>query len=137
MTFKTLTGKTVSKNCHKYRIDWDKEERSKIQTKVKKFLQPYWKNYIVFAEFPVFGTKLKIDIFNASKLIGIEIDGQQHTKYVEHFVGNRVGYLNLIKRDVKKEEWCEVNEINLLRINYDEVDLLSHSWFKERFGISL
>jgi hypothetical protein len=59
MRFKTLSGADRAvKKAKNYLIDWDGSSRSKIQFNVKKFLYKYWKNHIVFEEFPVAGTKL-------------------------------------------------------------------------------
>ena len=67
MRLYNIKGRLVSKNVRKYLIDWDKKSRSKVQFKVKKILEPYWKNYVVYEEFPVYGTLLKVDILNATK----------------------------------------------------------------------
>jgi hypothetical protein len=68
MKFKTLHGseKRVSK-IRKYLIDWDKKSKSKIQFNTKQFLKDYWDNHVVFEEFPVAGTRLSLDFYNASK----------------------------------------------------------------------
>ena len=50
-----VNGKLVGKDVVKYRINWNKKCRSKIQFKVKQFLLPYWRNHICFEEFPVYG----------------------------------------------------------------------------------
>ena len=62
MRLYNVNGNLQKKNVSKYLMDWDKKSRSKIQFKVKKFLEPFWKGHIVFEEFPVYGSKLKVDI---------------------------------------------------------------------------
>ena len=136
MRFKTLFGavRTVKK-AKKYLIDWDGPSRSKIQFKTKQFLKDYWSNYIVFEEFPVAGTKLSLDFYNANKKIAVEVQGKQHTKYVPFFHGkNKINYLNQLKRDQEKFKFCELNEIQLVEI-YEE-DTLSKKLF-ENFGVNL
>lgn len=49
------------------RIKWRGKSRSKLQLTVKNFLEPYWKNHIVFEEFPVYGTRMSVDFLNATK----------------------------------------------------------------------
>jgi len=49
----------------------------------------------------------------------IEYDGEQHYKSVEYFGGN-VMFKKIIKRDKTKNDYCLKNNINLLRIKYDE-----------------
>ena len=84
MKFKTLSGaiRRVSK-IKKHLIDWDSKSRSKFQFNVKQFLEPYWNRHVVFEEFPVVGTKMSLDFFNANKKVAIEVQGAQHTKYVK------------------------------------------------------
>ena len=138
MRLKTLSGKLRYKRCNKYRIDWDCEERSKPQYLVKKFFEPYWKNCVCYREFPVFGTLLKIDLYNASYKIAVEIDGTGvHNEFNKFFHKDRIGYFNSITRDFKKEQFCEINNITLIRIYDTEIEKLSVEFIKEKFGISI
>jgi len=133
MRFLTLNGKIINKNYHKYLIDWNKEECSKFQTKVKKFLEPYLKYHIVYSEFLIPGTKMRIDIFDATTRIAYEISGKQHLEYTPFFHQNPAKYLSQIKRDFKKIKFCEINNIKLIEIY--EKDILSVEYFKEKFGL--
>ena len=136
MRFKTLTGaeRTVKK-ATSYLIDWDGQSRSKIQFQAKQFLKKHWSNHIVFEEFPVAGTKLSLDFYNANKKIAVEVQGKQHTKYVPFFHGsNKINYLNQLKRDRDKLKFCEINNIQLVEI-YDG-DKLDKSLFSN-FGVNL
>jgi len=135
MKFKTLDGKERSvKNVKKFIIDWDAKSRSKFQKDVKDFLKKYWHGDVVFEELRIVGTRLSLDFFNANKKIAIEVQGQQHFTYVKFFHGNRINYLNQIKRDVKKIDFCNLNKINLVEI-YPQ-DELSKDLF-EKFGVDL
>jgi hypothetical protein len=117
MKFKTLSGSVAElRNARKYLIKWDGESKSKFQFSVKDFLYPYWRSDIVFEEFKLVGTRLSFDFYNASKKIAIEVQGAQHTKYVKFFHGNRMKYLEQLKRDDKKFRFCEINNINLVEI---------------------
>jgi hypothetical protein len=135
MKFKTLDGKERTvKNIKNCIINWDGKSRSKFQQEVKFFLKKYWQGDVVFEELKVVGTRLTLDFFNANKKIAIEVQGQQHFKYVKFFHGNRANYLGQIKRDVKKIEFCELNNIHLVEI-YPK-DKLSKELF-ETFGVHL
>jgi len=136
MKFKTLHGseKRVSK-IKNYLIDWDAKSRSNIQFQTKQFLKEYWSNHVVFEEFPVVGTRLSIDFYNASQKIAIEVQGAQHRKYVPHFHGkNKVNYIDQLRRDKQKADFCRLNKIQLIDI-YDK-DVLSIELFKS-LGVSL
>jgi hypothetical protein len=135
MKFKTLTGSTAElKNAKRFLIDWDGKSRSKFQYSVKEFLFPFWKTDIVFEELKLVGTRMSFDFYNANKKIAVEVQGQQHTKYVKFFHGNRFKYLEQLKRDDKKMRFCEVNGISLVEIYPN--DLVSVELF-ESFGIIL
>jgi hypothetical protein len=135
MKFKTLDGKERSlRNAKSYIINWDGKSRSKFQFETKKFLKKYWSGDVVFEELKVVGTRLTLDFFNATKRVAIEVQGHQHFTYVKFFHGNRINYLNQIKRDYKKIEFCELNEIKLVEIYPN--DELSKVFF-EKFGVAL
>ena len=135
MKFKTLSGSTAElRNAKKYLVDWNGKSKSKFQLSVRDFLYPYWRSDIVFEEFKLVGTRLSFDLYNASKKIAIEVQGAQHTKYVKFFHGNRMKYLEQLKRDDKKFRFCEINNINLVEIYPNDkicVDLF------ESFGVIL
>ena len=121
MRLYNIYGKLVSKNVSKHLIDWDKKSRSKFQFKVKQILKPYWQNHIVYEEFPVYGSLMRVDFLNATKRIAIEANGRQHSEFVPHFHKSRSEYLKSIKRDHKKTEWLEKNGFKLLEIEEKDV----------------
>ena len=128
-----INGNLQSKNVSKYKIRWTKKSRSKIQFTVKQFLKPYWKNHVVFEEFPVFGTMMKVDLLNATTKIAIEVQGKQHSEFNEFFHGgSRMNYLRAIKRDQQKSKWLFDNGFKLIEINEEEIKTLpSNSLLKK------
>ena len=138
MRLYSTTGRLVNKNVSRYLIDWDKKSRSKIQFKVKQFLKPFWQNQIVYEEFPVYGTRMRVDILNATKRIAIEVNGAQHSNFNKFFhAGSRQKYLESIKRDVEKAKWLESNNFTLVEIEENEVDSLTIDFFKKNYNILL
>lgn len=129
MHFKTLNGQTKRiSSIKKHLIDWNKKSRSNFQFKVKKILEPYWGRHVVFEEFPIVGSRLSLDFYNANKKIAIEVQGDQHVKYVPFFHGGyKNNYLSQLDRDNKKSIFCEMNEINLFEIY--QTDELSVDFF--------
>lgn len=122
MEFITLNKKPKRcKNLKKYLIDWGGASRSKFQQEVKQFLRKHWLQNIVFEEFPIVGTRLTLDFYNANKKIAIEVQGRQHTSYVEFFHQNRMNFLHQLKRDKNKERFCELNEITLVTIYENDI----------------
>lgn len=132
-----INGRLISKNVSKYLIKWDAPSRSKIQFSVKQFLRTLWKNHIVFEEFCVFGSQLKVDFLNVTRKIAIEVDGSQHAEFNKFFHGNRLNYLKSIKRDFKKLEWLEKNKFQVINIVEEDIPFLSYEYIKEKFGIEI
>jgi very-short-patch-repair endonuclease len=91
-----------------------------LQKRVKDFVHKYWSNNIVFEEFPIVGTRLTLDFYNANKKVAIEVQGRQHQKYIEFFHADRINFLHQLKRDRKKELFCEKNGIILVTIFENE-----------------
>jgi|TARA_R110000824_G_scaffold106642_4_gene252308 very-short-patch-repair endonuclease len=116
MVFKTLFGSTRKvKAARKYLIDWESGSRSKVQNSVKKYLKKYWLHDIVFEEFPLVGSRMTFDFYNATKNIVIEVQGKQHTKFVPFMHANsKMNYLKQLKRDEDKIKFCNLNKIVLL-----------------------
>ncbi len=131
-------GRLVKKNVAHFRIKWDAKSKSKLQFRVKQFLKPFWQHMVVFEEFPVYGTLLKVDFINATKNLAIEVNGSQHDAVHPFFHQNRkYNFLQSINRDVRKREWLERNHFRLLEIQEEEVDQLTLEFFKEKFGVDL
>lgn len=133
MFFYTSTGsRRKLKYADKYRINWSNDSVSIFQTKVKNFVFTYWKNDIVFEEFPVVGTRLTLDFYNATIRTAIEVQGQQHYKYVKYFHGkSKLNYLKQLKNDEEKLKFCEANEIKLIEV-CSEKEILN--LYKEIYG---
>ena len=133
MKFITLYGKEKPlRNPHKYKIKWNGKSRSKFQRTVKTFLYPYWRYDAVFEEFRVLGTQLTLDFYNHTRKIAIEVQGAQHLEFVKHFHKTRANFLRQIRRDDKKMDFCNINNIDFLQIYPD--DKLSQEYFENLLG---
>jgi len=136
MRLLNINGKLVNKNIRKNLIAWEGKSRSKLQFKFKQFFYSYWKNHIVYEEFPVYGTMLKVDFLNATKKIAVEIQGNQHESFNKFFHGDsRLKYLESIKRDVKKIKWLEMNNFRILELYEDDLKVICPEYIEEKFGI--
>ena len=136
MRLLNINGKFVNKNVRKSLINWEGKSRSKLQFKFKQFFYPYWKNHIVYEEFPVYGTMLKVDILNATKKIAVEIQGGQHESFNKFFHhDSRLSYLNSIKRDVKKERWLVMNDFKFIELYETDLEYISPKYIEEKCGI--
>ena len=79
---------------------------------------------------------MSYDIINLSKKIAVEFDGAMHHKHIPHFHGKNPAskFLGQIKRDLKKEDWCEINDFTLVRINNEKE--LTYDFFLDK-GVEL
>jgi hypothetical protein len=68
--------------------------------------------------------QLTVDFFIPSKLLIIEVQGQQHEQYNSFFYPNRLDFFKAQARDRTKKEWCEINGLTLIELPYDK----SNEW---------
>jgi|TARA_R100001163_G_scaffold18764_1_gene16556 hypothetical protein len=133
-----ISGKLRYKSVQKYRIDWEAECRSNLQYEVKQFFKPYWYGQICYEEFPVYGTRMKVDLVNMTKRIAVEVQGAQHDSFNKFFHNNsRANYLSSIKRDYDKRVWLENNDFKVLEIFEEDLPSLSKKYISEKFEISI
>jgi len=133
-----IRGKARNRTVTKYLIDWDGKSRSKLQFNAKQFFKTYWQNHVVYEEFPVYGTRMKVDIVNATKKIAVEVNGEQHDNFNKFFHGDsRAKYLQSIKRDVQKANWLEQNNFLIIYIYKKDIPLLSVEFLKKAHGVSI
>ena len=67
-------------------------------------------------------SKLKFDFYLPYNNIIIEYDGKQHFKPIGYFGGYK-SFLNTKKRDYIKNEYCEINNLRMIRIPYWEKEI--------------
>ena len=133
MNFITLYGKEKPvRNAYRYKIKWNGKCRSKFQRNVRSYLYKHWRYDAVYEEFRVAGTQLTLDFYNHTKKIAIEVQGAQHLKFVKHFHKTRANFVRQIRRDNKKMDFCELNDIKLIEIYPD--DELSEEYFEKLLG---
>ena len=133
-----ISGKLRYKSVQKYRIDWEAECRSNLQYEVKQFFKPYWYGQICYEEFPVYGTRMKVDLINMTKRIAVEVQGAQHDSFNKFFHNNsRANYLSSIKRDYDKRVWLENNNFKVLEIFEEDLPSLSKKYIADKFEVSI
>jgi hypothetical protein len=138
MRLYNIYGNLQNKNVSRFLIKWDAKSRSKLQFKAKQFFETVWDGQIVYEEFPVFGSRMKVDFMNFTKRIAIEVNGAQHTNFNKFFHNNsRMNYLESIKRDHEKSLWLEKNSFTLIELYQEDVDNLSKELFDSKFGVNI
>lgn len=102
------------------------KKNSKGEEYIKNYLERNQIKYIRQKSFDdcKYINKLNFDFYLPDINICLEFDGLQHFKPVKEFGGEKEFEL-ILKRDECKNKWCIENEVNLIRIRYDEFDKIS------------
>tara|TARA_R100001015_G_C4588074_1_gene143830 strand:- start:502 stop:918 length:417 start_codon:yes stop_codon:yes gene_type:complete len=133
-----IRGRLVNKSVTRYKINWDAACRSKLQYNVKQFFKTFWYGQICYEEFPVYGTRMKVDLVNMTKRIAVETQGAQHDSFNKFFHNNsRANYLRSITRDHDKRIWLENNNFKVLEIFEGDLKSLSRKYISDKFEIDI
>ena len=134
-----INNKYRNHSDNKYRIKWDRKAPSKGAQIVKDFLFQNCKNHVLFEEYRLPSSRLYCDWIDATLKLCLEYDDKEETGHHNHFNKffhkTRLGYLNSIKRDIKKDQILELNGYKVVRI-FEEDLHLTIQWF-EKQGIYL
>lgn len=95
---------------------------SQISNDVYKLLREIFPHNVILKEHYVKykGTKLFFDFYIKDLNVLIEVQGQQHLKFVKHFHENKNGFVAQKRRDNMKIEYAQENDIAFVRIFFDE-----------------
>lgn len=79
-------------------------------------------HYTIIPQYPIkiARTTLFIDYYIPQLRLAFEADGRQHTEFVKHFHGDRLGFEDSRYRDNLKERWCHENSVRVIRFSYKE-----------------
>jgi len=101
--------------------------RSKLHEKALKLLEEFYPYDTILEEVTLPGSKdqfgrrnLKADIFLPARRILVEVHGEQHFKFNGFFFKNKLEYYRAKARDSDKRFWCEINNIEIIELNYNE-----------------
>ena len=103
-------------------------ESSQLHVRARKILQELMPFDKAFEEVALEGSKtsknglLYVDFLLPSQSLAIEVQGEQHSKYVPFFHKTKAGFTRSKVRDDIKREWCELNDITLVELPYNETD---------------
>lgn len=98
---------------------------SKLSEITGKFLKEIFPHNLIFEEHYVNykGTRLFFDFYIKEIDVAVEVQGQQHDKFIEHFHGDKEGFLSSKRRDNLKKAYCEESKVVLIEVrNEYELD---------------
>jgi len=123
-----LNGREYNINLKKYIVKRnDKTVKSKYHIAARELLADMFSGYTVLEEVKLPGSRcpskksaLFLDFFIPTLMLGIEVHGRQHYEFCKFFHKTMAGFLQSNKRDFIKEDWCELNDIELIVLKYSD-----------------
>lgn len=114
-------------NFTKNRARRYQENKSSLHTKARSLIRELFPNLSVYEEVTLPGSKklgrsslLYADFFLPEVMLIIEVHGKQHYEYCSFFHSNVMDFIKSRKRDEDKIEWCQINEIKIVTLPYNE-----------------
>lgn len=121
-----LDNKEYRWNITKYKA---RENCSKLHARARNLLTKEFPYDTICEELTLPGSKderqtrpLFADFFIPQRKLMIEVQGEQHYKFNSHFFNNKLEFFKAQARDKSKSEWCNINEIDLVQLPYNESD---------------
>jgi hypothetical protein len=105
---------------------------SLLANKTKEFLKEIFPHNLIFEEHYINykGVRLFFDFYIKEVDVLVEVQGQQHDRFIEHFHGDKEGFLASKRRDNLKKRYCEETGAVLIEIRSEQE--LDKSKFRER-----
>lgn len=120
-----LNGKEYNLDLKKYSTPRDK--CSYAHKLARGLLQEMFSGYSIYEEVKLPGSRdpskksvLYLDFLIPTCKIGIEVHGKQHFQFTPFFHKTKIGFLQAKARDRAKAEWCEVNNLILVELQWDD-----------------
>jgi hypothetical protein len=135
-----INGKVYTWNLSKYDVFYDDtRKRSKYHLRARNLLKEIYHSYRILEEVKLPGSTalnrksvLYLDFYIPTIKLGIEVHGEQHYEYCAFFHKSMADFLKSKARDEDKIEWCALNGIRVVVLNYKESD---DEWRKHIKGI--
>lgn len=91
--------------------------------KARELLPKVFPTDLILEEVPLPNSQLKLDFFLPNRKLAVEVDGKQHDQRVGFFHKTPRDFYHAQANDRKKDVWCELNHIKIVRLKYDEENL--------------
>lgn len=103
------------------------ENRSGLHLRARNLLQEIFPFDVVHEDVTLPGSKtfrrkslLYADFFLPRRMLMVEVNGEQHSKHIKHFHKTKHEFLKAKLRDREKQQWCEMNGIRLVQLEYNQ-----------------
>ena len=123
-----LNGREYNLDLKKYIVKKDdKTKKSRYHIMARDLLHEMFSGYNTLEEVKLPGSRcpskrsvLFLDFFIPNLSLGVEVHGKQHYEYCKFFHKTKAGFLTSVKRDDIKEQWCTLNNIELIVLKYSD-----------------
>lgn len=130
MKVKGINGKEYVWNLTKYDIFYDdNRKRSKYHLRARNLLKEIFHSYRILEEVKLPGSTalnrksvLYLDFYIPSLKMAFEVHGEQHYEFCPFFHKSKADFLKAKARDEDKIEWCNLNGIQIVVLNFKESD---------------
>ena len=102
-------------------------KRSKLHKKAKGLLDNCFPYDRILEEVSLVGTKttirkgtLRADFYIPNRDLIVEVNGEQHFKFNKFHFKDKLSFFRAQARDRDKKEWCRLNDITIIELNYNE-----------------
>lgn len=98
----------------------DDRPRSEGHLKCRQLLKTMFPTLLILEEVAIPGLSLFFDFYIPQKKLAIEVHGEQHFKYSQHFHGSQSNFRRAKANDRSKIEWCDLNHIDIVILSHKE-----------------
>lgn len=103
------------------------QNKSSLHVLARELIEELFPGLSVYEEVTLPGSKklgrsslLYADFFIPDSMLVIEVHGRQHYQYCSFFHKDMIDFINAKRRDADKIEWCEMNDIKIAILPFDE-----------------
>jgi len=114
-------------NYAKNRVRKFLKNKSSLHVLARELIEELFPGLSVYEEVTLPGSKklgrsslLYADFFIPDSMLVIEVHGRQHYEYCSFFHKDKIDFINAKKRDADKIEWCEMNDIKIAVLPFNE-----------------
>lgn len=103
------------------------KHKSSFHQKARSVIKELFPRSSVYEEITLPGSKkigrsnvLYADFFIPDAMLMVEVHGKQHYEFCSHFHKSPMDFVKSKKRDADKIEWCEINNIKIVILPYNQ-----------------
>lgn len=125
MIVKTLDNKEYDWTISDKIAKGNRRKCSGLHNIAREVLRQKYPNSEIYEEVPIIiegRQKLYLDFYCPMINLAIEVNGEQHYSFTARFHENKLDFLKSIVNDRKKKDWCNLNDIQLVTLKYNEVE---------------